>query len=101
MITKAHTNEIITVEKNVLLKDGTEAEAVITIRKLEGNSWNIVDISTGSFQVTEGTYKYYYTYGNQTKELLLVDDCGHAAAYMMNTEGYTAAVNRLMNGEFK
>lgn len=35
------------------------------------------------------------------KELLLVDDCGHAAAYMMNTEGYTAAVNRLMNGEFK
>lgn len=72
MITKAHTNEIITVEKNVLLKDGTEAEAVITIRKLEGNSWNIVDISTGSFQVTEGTYKYYYTYGNQTKELLLV-----------------------------
>ena len=72
MITKAHTNEIITVEKNVLLKDGTEAKAVITIRKLEGNSWNIVDISTGSFQVTEGTYKYYYTYGNQTKELLLV-----------------------------
>lgn len=72
MITKAHTNEIITVEKNVLLKDGTEAESVITIRKLEGNSWNIVDISTGSFQVTEGTYKYYYTYGNQTKELLLV-----------------------------
>lgn len=72
MVTKAYSNETITVEKNVLLTDGTEVEAVITIRKLEGNSWNIIDITTGSFQVTEGTYKYYYTYGNQTKELLLV-----------------------------
>lgn len=72
MITKAYSNETIIVEKNVLLNDGTEVEAVITIRKLEGNAWNIIDISTGSFQVTEGTYKYYYTYGNQTKELLLV-----------------------------
>lgn len=35
------------------------------------------------------------------KELHLIDDCGHAAAYMMATEEYTSAVNRLMNGEFK
>lgn len=35
------------------------------------------------------------------KELLLVDDCGHAAAYMMATKEYTAAVNRLLDGEFK
>ena len=35
------------------------------------------------------------------KELLLVDDCGHAAAYMMAKDEYTAAVNRLMDGEFK
>lgn len=37
----------------------------------------------------------------QAKELLLVDDCGHAAAYMCATKEYTDAVNRLMNGEFK
>ena len=35
------------------------------------------------------------------KELHLIEGCGHAAAYMMATEEYTAAVNRLMDGEFK
>ncbi len=35
------------------------------------------------------------------KELLLVDGCGHAAAYIMAKDEYTAAVNRLMDGEFK
>ena len=35
------------------------------------------------------------------KELHLIEGCGHAAAYMMATEEYTAAVNRLMNGEFQ
>ena len=35
------------------------------------------------------------------KELLLVDGCGHAAAYLMAKDEYTAAVNRLMDGEFK
>lgn len=71
MITSAYSNEIITIDRNVILKDGTEVEAVVTIRKLEGNSWNIIDISSNKINVTEGLYKYYYTYGNQTKELLL------------------------------
>lgn len=35
------------------------------------------------------------------KELHVIENCGHAAAYMVATEEYTAAVNRLMNGEFK
>ena len=35
------------------------------------------------------------------KELLLVNGCGHAAAYLMAKDEYTAAVNRLMDGEFK
>ena len=35
------------------------------------------------------------------KELHLIEDCGHAAAYMVATEEYTAAVNRLLDGEFK
>ena len=33
------------------------------------------------------------------KELHLIDNCGHAAAYMIATEEYTAAVNRLLDGE--
>lgn len=71
MITEAYSNTIINIDKNVVLKDGKEVEAVVTVRKLEGNSWNIVDISNNKLTVTKGTYKYYYTYGNQTKELLL------------------------------
>ncbi|MBR4469778.1 MAG: alpha/beta hydrolase [Erysipelotrichaceae bacterium] len=35
------------------------------------------------------------------KELLLVDGCGHAAAYMMATKEYTALVNKLLDGEIK
>ena len=35
------------------------------------------------------------------KELHIIDNCGHAAAYMMAEKEYTDAVNRLMNGEFR
>ena len=35
------------------------------------------------------------------KELLLVENCGHAAAYMIAPKEYTAAVNRLMDDKFK
>lgn len=35
------------------------------------------------------------------KELHIIENCGHAAAYMVASEEYTDAVNRLMNGEFK
>ncbi len=71
IITETYSNTKITIDRNVVLKNGKEVEAVLTIRKLEGNSWNIVDISSNEIVVTEGLYKYYYTYGNQTKELLL------------------------------
>ena len=33
------------------------------------------------------------------KELHLIEDCGHAAAYMCAPEEYTKAVNRLLDGE--
>ena len=35
------------------------------------------------------------------KELHLIEGAGHAAAYMMAEEEYTAAVNRLLDGEIK
>ena len=35
------------------------------------------------------------------KELHLIEGCGHAAAYMMAKDEYTAAVNRLLNGEIR
>ena len=38
---------------------------------------------------------------SQPKELHVIDNCGHAAAYMVAPEEYAAAVNRLMDGEFK
>ena len=37
----------------------------------------------------------------QANQLLLIENCGHAAAYMCATKEYTEAVNKLMNGEFK
>ena len=35
------------------------------------------------------------------KELHLIDNCGHAAAYMVATKEYTDMVNRLLDGEVK
>ena len=71
MVTEAYSNDTIIIDRNVILADGSEVEAVVSLRKLEENSWNLIDISTNEIIVTEGLYKYYYTYGNQTKELLL------------------------------
>ena len=42
-----------------------------------------------------------YKVCNSPKELLIVEDAGHAACYMMAEEKYADAVNRLMNGEIK
>ena len=36
-----------------------------------------------------------------SKELILVENCGHAAAYMVASKQYSDAVNRLMDGKFK
>ena len=35
------------------------------------------------------------------KELHIIENCGHAASYMMAPKEYTDAVNRLLDGEFK
>lgn len=45
--------------------------------------------------------KEMYEACRSPKELHLIDDCGHAAAYMRATEEYTAAVNRLLDGKIK
>ena len=72
IVTEAYSNDIVKIERNVLLTDGSEVEAAVSLRKLELDTWNLVDISLNEIVVTEGLYKYYYTYGNQTKELLLI-----------------------------
>lgn len=72
MVTQANDGDIIIIEKKVLLSDGTEAPATITIKKEENNEWITINTIDDSFQVTEGTYKYIYSYGSNTKELLLV-----------------------------
>jgi len=41
-----------------------------------------------------------YNACKSAKQLLLVDDCGHAAAYMMASKEYSDAVNRLLDGKF-
>ena len=71
MITAAYTEDIIVVEKNVLLTNGEEKEASIVIMKYEQDTWKTIDITDGSFQVSTGLYKYIYSYGSSTKELLL------------------------------
>lgn len=38
---------------------------------------------------------------NSPKEILLVDNCGHGAAYMVATKEYTRLVNKLMDGKFE
>lgn len=71
MVTNAFSGDVITVEKNVLLTNGKEREASIVIMKNEQDSWISVDISQGTFEVSAGLYKYIYSYGSSTKELLL------------------------------
>ena len=71
MITEAYNGDIITIEKNVILSNGEEQEATISVNKYEQNTWTQVDISTNSFIATTGIYKYIYSCGSYTKELLL------------------------------
>lgn len=71
MITNAYNGDTITIEKNVILSNGEEQEATITVSKYEQNTWITVDISTNTFVATTGIYKYIYSCGSYTKELLL------------------------------
>lgn len=72
MVTNAFSGDVITIEKNVLLTNGEEKEASIVIMKYEQDTWNSIDISSGYLTVTTGLYKYIYSYGSSTKELLLI-----------------------------
>ena len=71
MVTKAYTGDIITIEKNIVLSNGEEREANIIIMKYINKKWSKQDISNGTLTVSEGTYKYIYSYNSSTKELLL------------------------------
>ncbi len=71
IVTLAEAGTTIKIDKNVVLEDGSVAEAQVTVRKLIDDTYMIQDISKGSILLTEGTYKYYYTYANVTKELVL------------------------------
>lgn len=72
IVTEAYTNDLIIVEKNILLEDGSEKEASVIIKKVEGETFTEVDISSNTFIAAEGTYIYYYTYENETKEIELL-----------------------------
>lgn len=71
IVTEAYANTTIKIDKNVILKDGSTGVAQVTIRKLIEDTYMIQDISSGELTLTEGTYKYYYTYADVTKELVL------------------------------
>lgn len=72
VITQAYNNDLIKIEKNILLENEKEQEASVIVKKQEGDNYNIIDISTGEFVATTGVYIYYYTYADITKELTLV-----------------------------
>jgi hypothetical protein len=71
MVTEAFSGDVITIEKNVLLTNGKEEQANIVILKQELDSWVTVEIIEDTFTVSTGLYKYIYSYGSSTKELLL------------------------------
>ncbi len=72
VVVEAYDGDEIIIEEKVILENGEERTAAVTLRKQEGNCYNIIDISSGKVTVTAGVYKYYYTYGDVTKELLLI-----------------------------
>lgn len=72
IVTEAYENDVIKIDKTVVLKDGTRQEAAVTVRKQIENTYMIEKIVDDQLTVTEGNYIYYYTYGNKTKEILLI-----------------------------
>ena len=89
--TEAYENDEIIIDNRVMLKDNTFAEAVVTIRKLEGNSYNIVELINNRFIATPGLYKYYYTYSNITKEKVLIvyENLKHEKLEILSLNDYT------------
>lgn len=72
IVTSAKAGETISIDRNVVLASGKTDLAQVTVRKLINDVYMIQDISEDVLTLTEGTYKYYYTYANITKELELI-----------------------------
>lgn len=72
IVTSAKAGETISIDRNVVLASGKTDLAQVTVRKLINDVYMIQDVSEDVLTLTEGTYKYYYTYANITKELELI-----------------------------
>lgn len=72
VLQEAFAKDTIYVDNTIILSNGLTAQALVTVRKLEDDAYNIVELTDNRFVATEGLYKYYYTYENITKELPLV-----------------------------
>lgn len=72
VLQEAFAKDTIYVDNTIILSNGATAQALVTVRKLEDDTYNIVELTDNRFVATEGLYKYYYTYENITKELPLV-----------------------------
>ncbi len=71
IVTEAMAGDKITINRNIVTKDGNTAYAQVTVRRLIIDTYMIQDISNNTLELQEGIYKYYYTYANVTKELVL------------------------------
>ncbi len=67
IILEAYVGDTIEVNKTVVTQDGRTEPAQVTVRKLEGNSYNIIETPNNRFVASKGTYKYYYTHDSITK----------------------------------
>ncbi len=67
IILEAYVGDTIVINKTVVNQNGQTEPAQVTVRKLEGNSYNIIETPNNRFVVSKGTYKYYYTHNSITK----------------------------------
>ena len=67
IVLEAYVGETISINKTVVNKNGQTESAQVTVRKLEGNSYNIIDTRNNRFVASKGIYKYYYTHNSITK----------------------------------
>ena len=67
IILEAYVGETIEINKTVVNQNGQTEPAQVTVRKLEGNSYNIIETPNNRFVASKGTYKYYYTHNSITK----------------------------------
>ena len=72
IINEAIEEDFITIDKNIVLSNGTTQEAIVEIKKFADNTYNTVAVINNGFIAEKGIYKYYYTYKNETKEELLI-----------------------------